>query len=62
MACDIRVSTLNLVLTSQITRVHMPVGLDFDICNNMLFVRDTWEKHYMELENERMEKDKPAKY
>ena len=41
MACDIRVSTLNLVLTSQITRVHTPVGLDFDICNNVLFVRDT---------------------
>ena len=62
MACDIRVSTLNLVLTSQITRVHTPVGLDFDICNNVLFVRDTWEKNYLELENERMEKDKPAKY
>ena len=41
MACDIRVSTLNLVLTSQITRVHRPMGLDFDICNNVLFVRDT---------------------
>ena len=38
------------------------MGLDFDICNNVLFVRDTWEKHYMELENERMENDKPAKY
>ena len=40
-AYDTRVSTLNFALTSQSTQAHTPKGLGFDICNSVLFAKDT---------------------